>query len=154
MKFWRSTSGSDICKALVAVLLVLSIAATAQAENQTNGVVMDYQGKPGIWLSLETHESMLADLRQFPAYQQRVTLLESKLALETANMLDLRRSLDLAVESRGQAVEAVEEAVRGRREAEESRDAWHRSRVLWFAVGFVAALAVTYGAAKLLESAK
>jgi hypothetical protein len=66
----------------------------------------------------------------------------------------LRTSLDLAVESRDQAVGAIEAAVRGRREAEESRDAWHRSRVLWFGLGFVAALAVTYGAVKLIEAGK
>jgi hypothetical protein len=154
MKFWRSISGSIIYKTLLAALLILFIATAAKAENQVNGVALEYQGKPGIWLSLEKHRLILADARQFPKYRERVALLESKLALSAANKADLRTSLDLAVESRDQAVGAIEAAVRGRREAEESRDAWHRSRVLWFGLGFVAALAVTYGAVKLIEAGK
>jgi hypothetical protein len=42
--------------------------------------------------------------------------------------------------------------MRRAREAEESRDAWHRSRVLWFAVGFIVAGAIVALTAYALDS--
>jgi hypothetical protein len=134
------------------LLFVLSIPAIASATDQVQGKELEYEGTQGIWFSLETHRLILADVRQVPKLRERVTLLEQKLALQGANIADLQLSRDLAVQSRDVAVGAVEAAVRGRREAEESRDAWHRSRVLWFTLGFVAAAALTYGAVRIMEA--
>lgn len=133
---------------------VLLVTTTVNAENLPQGHKLEYEGETGIWFSLETHRLILADVSQLPVLKQRVSLLDRKLALESAQIADLRLSVDLAVQSRDQAVGAVEAAVRGRREAEESRDAWHRSRVLWFGLGFVAAVAMTYGAVRLMEARK
>lgn len=154
-KCWRST-GSWVTRAsvaLVVALTVILVSVPVRAED-LSGVVLEYQDKPGIWLSLESHRLILADLREVPQYRERISLLEQKLTLQDAQINDLRMSVELAVKAKDQVVGAVEEAVRGRREAEERLDAWHRSRVLWFGVGFVAALALTYGTVQLLNATK
>ena len=151
-RFWRNIVGSVISSKILIVFLLVLSAATASAQNIPKGQALEYEGEQGIWFSLETHRLILADLRELPALRSRVTLLDSKLALQAAQIADFRASVELAVQSRDQAVGALEEAVRRRREAEENRDAWHRSRVLWFGVGFVAALALTYGAVRAVEA--
>lgn len=157
MRFWKSIGSSATFDKVIAAVVMLSVlmaTTIVNAESLPQGYSLEYEGKQGIWFSLETHRLILADVSQLPALKQRVSLLDRKLALEGAQIADLRLSVELAVQSRDQAVEVVEAAVRGRREAEESRDAWHRSRVLWFGLGFVAAVAMTYGAVRLMEARK
>jgi hypothetical protein len=115
---------------------------------------MEKDGVEGVWLPLEAHRLILADLRALPDIRKRVTLLEQKLTLQKANLTDLRIGNAIAAQAKNEAKAALGAAVRGKREAEADRDAWHRSRLLWAGVGLVGGIALAIVAAKLMEAAK
>jgi hypothetical protein len=113
-------------------------------------VALEHEG-PGIWFERETARCMLGRLAALPFYVERVRLLDQRLTLAEARDGLQERRYAAAVEGEERAVEALEAAVRGQREAEEALDAWHRSPVLWFAVGVVATVGLVVASAYALD---
>ncbi len=149
----KSIEGSGTWSSAVAVAVVLACAsASASAQEPRRGFVLEHDGQPGIWLSLDAHRLMLADLKELPEQRKRVVLLEKKLQLREADIADLRALNEVAEKATEKATGALTAAVRGKREAEESRDAWHRNRLLWFGIGFASAFIVSYAVIKIIDS--
>jgi len=138
--------------ALVLILAVSLLLAPTAAAEPPEGVVMEHDGKAGLWLPLEAHRAILADLRELPERRAEVHLLDEKLRLRVEQVSDLRIAAAAATEAQKVAVAALDAAEKGRAAAENRLDAWYRSPTLWIAIGVVAGLGLTLGAAKLAQA--
>lgn len=140
-------------RSVLALVLTASLllAPTAAAE-PPEGVVMEHDGKAGLWLPLEAHRAILADLRELPERRNEVHLLDEKLRLRIEQVSDLRIAVVAATEAQKIAVAALDAAEKGRAAAENRLDAWWRAPAFWVAVGVVAGLGLTLGAAKLAQA--
>lgn len=126
--------------------------APARAARADDAVVIERDGKPGIWLPLEAHRAILADLGELAERRQEVHLLDEKLHLRVEQMRDLRIAVESATAAQKAAVGALEAAERGRVAAEARLDAWYRSPTLWFGIGVVVSLGLVVGIARLVEA--
>lgn len=94
------------------------------------------------WFPTDIIRCMTTRATMLPLYAANVQVLEHRVQMLDDRVVNLLRQVASAEEGEIVAVLAVDAAVRGQREAEESRDAWHRSRALWFALGAVVTAAV------------
>ncbi|RLB42420.1 MAG: hypothetical protein DRH30_04820 [Deltaproteobacteria bacterium] len=94
------------------------------------------------WFPADIIRCMTIRTTRLPLYAARVQVLDHRIVILSDRVVNLQRQADSAEEGEIVAVLAVDAAVRGQREAEESRDAWHRSRALWFALGAVVTAAI------------
>lgn len=139
-------------------VLIVSLLAIMQLLVPLAASAQDAAQESRICLPLEAHQAILLDLRELQGdgspdsgLRARVRLLGRQLVLQDTQLRDLALAKDLAVQAKDTIEGSLGAAVRGKREAEESRDAWHRSPVLWFAVGVVGALAVAIAVDKIQE---
>lgn len=138
-------------KRLVALGFALGVfLATHVVEAQPRtGVVLEHEGETGIWLGLDSHRAILADLTELRVRQSEVGLLREKLGVREIQLLELRMAVDASVEAQNTATSALVASERGRRQAEAERDAWHRSRALWGGAGIVVSIAIMLTATRL-----
>jgi hypothetical protein len=115
------------------------------------GVVLEHEGQKGIWLSLDAHRLVLADVKVLGKTRTRVRLLEDKLVLREEQMGDLRLAASHSKDMATAATTALSASERRVRETAEERDAWHRAPLLWLGVGFLAGLGAALAAAKLAQ---
>lgn len=105
--------------------------------NGPRRVVMDHDGRPGVWVAEPVMNCMVRDLRELQLLRSRVTLLDERLELRDGQVETLRRAVELGQQAEARLTEAIERAVAARRAAEERVDVWWRSPTLWLAVGAV-----------------
>lgn len=112
---------------------------------------LEHEHQPGIWFHRDVARCILRDLATLERYRLLVRDLELRINASDALVDIVTEAGRVADEAREHAEEALQAAVRGRREAEEARDAWHRSRALWFAVGVVVSVAAGVGLAYIVD---
>jgi len=143
-----------ISKLLVAFAFIFATCAPvyAQAGDIGTGVVLEHEGQRGIWLPLESHRLVLADLKALAETRTRVRLLEDKLVLREQQAVDLRAAADASEGMAKAATATLSASERRVREVEAERDAWHRAPLLWLGVGLVGGLGLALVAAKLAQA--
>lgn len=100
------------------------------------------EGVEGFWFHPDVGRCLLKRYGTLPSFAQRVEEFEARRLVQEGRDELQERRVALAEEEADTATGVLEEAVRGRREAEETLNAWHRSRALWFAVGAVVIIVV------------
>lgn len=100
-----------------------------------------------------TSDCMLARLRLLPEAMRWIDGLEDRIERDDVRIELRDREVALAAQQAEVATENLETALRRAREAEESRDAWHRSPILWFIVGAVVTAGVVALAAYAINAA-
>lgn len=148
---------SKLAVAVIFIAACVPLPAVAQ-DGIAKGTVVEHEGQRGIWLSLESHRLVLADLRELHGTAEkpgglraRVRLLEDKLILRAEQMTDLRLAATHSKDMATAATTALSASERRVREVEEERDAWHRSPLLWAGVGLLGGLGLALAAAKLAQ---
>lgn len=136
---------------LVAVLLLVTLFPLTARGAVPERKVLSIEGTEGLWFRQDVADRLLADLKLATqlrdGYQERVTLLERKLEIREEELALNVRLRVLAEQGEGRAVGALDAAIKGQKAAEADRDAWHRSRGLWFACGVLATAVAVVGAA-------
>lgn len=140
----RSQSRS-VAWATSALLLLLAAPASAQdcpAQVEHPGEALVLRGDPGQWFHREVARCLLADVEELRLLRQRVGLMDERLRIRDEQLAAMREAVDLSIQAEQRSSGALEAAVRRAREAEEDRDAWHRSPLLWGAVGLASGFAL------------
>jgi hypothetical protein len=115
-----------------------------------------WEGKQGYFFDEEAGTKLLKDLEEFNLQKPRISLLEDKLVLreEKIALLELEVTIVDEIASKYKDTYVLEHKLRiaDQKHYEEiikKKDAWYRSPVLWFGVGFVVAsaacIALTFG---------
>lgn len=136
----RSMSLSNLLKITVISFLLLSIPPSAQAADSKKLVV---EGEEGIWFPVESGRKLFKDVSDLKLQKEKNKQLVKKLSIMDLNLSLFKDNLLLEKEVTKRALESARESEKRANAAEDKLNAWHRSPVIWFAVGVLVAAATT-----------
>jgi len=124
-------------------------------------VAMEHNGKPGVWVPLETSQKMQADIEEFLKIKERTSLLETRLELRADTISGLKTMLEISkqIEENANttaitALKAQEAAIAEAAKIKNSKNPWWKHPALWTTIGVVLTVGLEVAAVKVIQVAQ